>query len=164
MFLGMCMSGFCLEPFVGRLLGERKREYDAYQEMRYGRVARLRSKHAIIMFFLPAILLSFALLDTYFVFSKNQIMVFDWFLGLREERYLYTDVERVLAAPASIAPNGNTRNEWCFVIYFHNGKRWNCKSDPSNLDEEGRKRLAEFVSQKSKVSIEEVPVLQRKDQ
>ena len=163
MFLGMCLAGFCLEPFVVRVLGDRQPEYDAYQELRYGRIARMRSRHAFFIFFLPFLLLAFVLLDTYYVFGQNE-MVFNWFAGVREERFAYTDVERILSAPATIAPVGSTHVEWRFVVYFRNGERWNCVSDPSEMGESGHKRLAAFVSQKSGVPIQEIAVLQREDQ
>ncbi len=163
MFLGMCLAGFCLEPLVLRILGDRQPEYQAYQELRYGRIARTRSGHAFFILCLPFLLLASALLDTYYVFGQNE-MTFDWFAGVREERFAYTDVERILAAPTTIAPNGSTHVEWRFVIYFRNGERWNCVSDPSEMGESGHKRLAAFVSQKSGVPIQEIAVLQREDQ
>ncbi|NUM55989.1 MAG: hypothetical protein HUU46_20300 [Candidatus Hydrogenedentes bacterium] len=159
----MFLAALVVEPLALRILGDRKAEYDAVQESRFGRLARMTARHFYIGCFLPSLAIAYLFVDTYVIFREGEIVI-DPLTRLAARHYMYSDVERILAAPKSVAPNGNVGGEWRFVICFGDGGRWNSKWDPSGAGVAVHKRIAEFVSQKSDVEIETIEVLQRADQ
>ena len=98
-------------------------------------------------------------LDWYVQFTKTE-MRYQPLFGFALERHSYQDIERILTAPHVENPLGRVIASRRYVIVFSDGTSWTTNQDPSN---HGfiRDRMAQFVSERSGVRIEEVPLLTR---
>lgn len=157
-FVGVVSAIFVADHVMRTLLGKHAaRAYRAYEDRKYRVNTDAASTFIYMAISVPALFLLAAVVDHYAAFSDNEIVV-DRFWGAAERRYEYADVERIVTAGQFVAPVRAKRDRWLFVIHFKDGRTWNSTGAPSpkKLPE-----LMEFVSERSGVPIEKLPVLSR---
>jgi len=151
------LLGFILIEYLFSLyLGDRKLEYRIFQEMKYGRIARLKVIYVLGPLCILPFIATYALIDTYTLIGPNQIVI-DRFAKFVPEEYEFSEVKRILLTP--IRPATSNENLLRYEIQFHNNARWNSENNVSFASDKILKEIASFVSTRAGIPIESVSQL-----
>src|SRR6266581_2520771 len=158
MFLGL-ISGYAIVSRVYRwLLKDRYQDYIRFEDLKHGyntRAALFPTYLTVTIIMLAAVLL---FLDWYVVFIPEEIVINRLF-SVVEERHPYSQVHEIKTAPQLVMPNGKKVHRSVYLVRFSDGTYWSTDQDPSGLDERGKKNIAEYVSSKSHIPINQVEFL-----
>jgi hypothetical protein len=161
-FLSAALSIFVVWLGVRLFLGPRYAEYRRYETLEWD-VGRWVPWVGLFGICAGSSLAAVALLDCYAVFTADRIRINE-LLSAGERAYRYDEVRTIRTAPKWAALAGNLVDRREYVFCFQDGTGWSTNWAPGALSRGERKRLAESVAAAAEISIEELPVLTRKDQ
>ena len=162
MFAGMGIAGCIVLPLAKRWWPESQTLYLAYaSHRRYGcDYTRLCRGLFLGVTLLAAAGVPFGLNN--YVQVRRDALVVHRMLALHERSHAFSEIDRILTAPAFVAPNGRIRHQRDYVVYFKDGSKWVAGDLPSGEEAE-RVQIAELLSKQSGVPIQQVPIFQTAD-
>lgn len=91
-------------------------------------------------------------------------MVIYPFFGISSIRHSYNDIVDIRTAPQCRAPSGKVVSNYDkdHVIEFSNGYKWSTHWIWGTTDDKEKRRLIEFVSDKSGKQVRQLPILEDK--
>jgi hypothetical protein len=140
------------------LLGPRFAEYEAYFCLRHEYDIQRLNRYAYWTTCAIAALGIFLGLNWYFLLGKEGLVI-NPLLGIGDKSYPYSTVKSIQTAPKLIAPNGNIVSQREYLVTFDNGDTWSTNWLPAdNMTAEQKRQLVKTISERSGVTVEEIPV------
>lgn len=161
LFLGLITSSIIVTMYC---VAFGSHGYAQYVEKRK-RAGKSKTDEVLAWFSIPFMAIFFVLFagfDGHSARFMEDELIYDPFLGRSEQHYAYSDIERIVYSKKSETRWGQTRDGMRFVVHFKDGRTWGRENSPENYPDRIREVL-EFISEKSTVPVEYVPVLRRED-
>lgn len=154
LLLGMTTSTVPVTPVYRWLLGERYAEFCIVSRYGEGYDAARALKWLLPLIVAAALGVFLLLADHYAVFTADRIAT-DPFIGLRETRRAYADVDSVYAVEQVVTRSGeHTAKPYCAIV-FRDGAFWTSRDDDL-LRLQSADELGELVARRAGVALRRV--------
>jgi hypothetical protein len=159
-FLALPASAILTEAALKAKLGDELEAFMRFQEIKWGFRGDRLGRVVYAVFGLACLSLIVAILDWRVVFERDRMRV-DPFFVAKERALKYEDIVAIRTAPRFVAPIGNRVEERVYAVEFADGEVWTTRDLPQGLNDERKRELARFLSERSGAPIEEFEVLER---